>query len=245
MEEEPKKVKVKREATPAQLENLRKAREAKAAKKATLLDIGEPVAVKVEEKDEKVEEVEKEETETPPAPPVKKVVLKKTPLAKKAEATVKRVKKQQAHAPTSREMKAAIQQARRAKEQAEEKQHSFDALVEQKVRAILREKAKAEQLTAQQAAAVVVHEEEDDEEEEEAPAGMIEVTESEDDGDDGDDGDGYVSPPVKPPVKPPKRVSNHVQFQPDQQQPAPPPWMTSVYARDPYMMKMAQRLGYS
>jgi hypothetical protein len=237
-EEKPKKL--KREATPAQLENLRKAREAKAAKKAA----AEPVTVKVEEKVEEVKHEEKvEEEETPPAPPAKKVVLKKTPLAKKAEATVKRVKKQQAHAPTSREMKAAIQQARRAKEQAEEKQHSFDALVEQKVRAILREKAKAEQLTAQQAAAVVVHEEEDDEEEEEAPAGMIEVTESEDDGDDGDDGDGYVSPPVKPPAKP-KRVSNHVQFQPEQQQPLPP-WMTSVYARDPYMMKMAQRLGYS
>ena len=242
MEEEPKKPKVKRVATAAQLENLRKAREAKAAKKAAAA--AEPVTVKVEEKVEKVEEPE--ETETPqPAPPPKKVVLKKTPLAKKAEATVKRVKKQQAHAPTSREMKAAIQQARRAKEQAEEKQHSFDALVEQKVRSILREKAKAEALARQQAEAAAVHEEEDDEEEEEdQPAGMIEVTESDEDGDDGDDGDGYVSPPVKPPVKPPKRVSNHVQFQPDQQQPLPP-WLNSVYARDPYMMKMAQRLGYS
>jgi len=240
MEEEPKKVKVKREATPAQLENLRKAREAKAAKKAAAT--AEPVTVKVEEKVENDEKPEEEET--PSAPPPKKVVLKKTPLAKKAEATVKRVKKQQAHAPTSREMKAAIQQARRAKEQAEEKQHSFDALVEQKVRSILREKAKAEALARQQAEAAAVHEEEDDEEEEEVPAGMIEVTESDEDGDDGDDGDGYVSPPVKPPVKPPKRVSNHVQFQPDQQQPLPP-WLNSVYARDPYMMKMAQRLGYS
>jgi len=239
MEEEPKK-KVKREATPAQLENLRKAREAKAAKKAAAT--AEPVSLAVEENGENQENGENEENEeqTPPAPPpVKKVVLKKTPLAKKAEATVKRVKKQQAHAPTSREMKAAIQQARRAKEQAEEKQHSFDALVEQKVRAILREKAKAEALARQQAAYEEENEEngenEENEENEENDAPLIDISEE-------DEEEEEEEPP--PPAKP-KRVSNHVvQFQPEQQQPVPP-WMTSVYARDPYMVKMAQRLGYS